>query len=680
MPPARQHHFHRYDKIAKTALPHVLFNTLFSRFHEAHPTNEQNVFLGRDEIATGNDWLSRLPSEIFDLILIKLSTPALDAARYVCRSWRAKIMNSAFIIDTVVGSPSPRGQLSDMEWLRLLLQELDSQSDLVKCWNHPDTWRTRYRQCNVSFHITNTMDALPPRPISAVFCVHGASLGHMVTAAVAPSGAVSHTMIIYQFSAVGQPQYVGSIICDEGVGAPRIVNLSESSHGYAWNFDVWTNTYGESYSIRSSSAIVKGGSPFTLRMTRGRILMWNPPVAEPSCFPATDSYGKELEALCTMPSTDTLVAILPGNDDEQARSLVLAKRAEFGQNDVYLLYTTVGKRYTSLPIAQLCPPRADVVLRNITFASLRNPGATILVAIVWQECSAVPTESELYIYEIPNPIQVSISSALPYINLNVDSVYTNSLRQTLNHKQRGLHAYVSGKRIRSLDGQVGGVHPSSPLWRYQDEQTSRKDQAALGGLAILQTNEKAQLPLHTKATHLAIYVWGPNTATSQVNLSIYDFTYANHNLEQLPWQFYGSTDSTWYRKAVYNLRKRDPQLSEGYYDGILCQCALHDDGYTVMLPNIRRQAESVPTTRWSVLFDQKVLTVPASVMEGSIEHYNSPARARALARRDEWLRERIAIMKRAGLDNDEVAIAWHDQRWTRNGVFDMPDNWKNIEP
>ncbi|KAL8629045.1 hypothetical protein Q9189_005248 [Teloschistes chrysophthalmus] len=407
-------------KKAKAALENIPVAALFNIFHEPYPTIQHDEFQGNSkEATTSNDRLSTLPTEIFDLVMMNLSPPALDAARYVCRSWRTKIMTSTIVLRTVLGSQRrEKAQASGIEWLRLLRRDFDRQSDLIQCWNHPDVWRTRYRQCS----------GLHP-------------------------------------------------------------------------------------------------------------------------------------------------------------------------------------------------------------------------------------------------------------NVRPNSTYAHSLRQTLNHKQRQLPSNISGKRIRSLDSNAGGVHSASPLWRNPEERTTREHQTNLGGLAILQTDEKVLFPLGTKATHQAVFAWGPGS--DQVDLSIFDLSYANHNLEQLPARFYGSTDSTWYKRAAYHLTKHDPQLSGIPYNGILCQCAMHDDGYKVILPNDGRQRTATRAgvesrTIWNLWYGPRVPTAAAT--EGCVEHYDSPARAKAWARRDEWLQQRIEIMKGVGLSDKEISIAWKEQLWTRSGLFDRPDRRKETKP
>lgn len=691
MPAARIRAFQREEDIlkrAKTALGDIPSGTLFNYFHESYPTVERGVFPGnKEEAPMSDDQLSTLPTEIFDLIMMDLTPPTLDAARYVCRSWYAKIMTSTIILETVLGIPTQglRGQSSDTERLRLLQKHLDHQSDLIRCWNHPDAWRIRYRQCDVSFLIPPllkcsddakiTVKSLPARQISAHFCLNGTPLGYLVTAVRAPSGILSHFMIIYKVSTVGQPDCVGSLKYDGDVGVPRIANLSEASPYGTWHFDVSTDRSTESYSIVSASAISKGGSSFTL-VKAGHTV----PAEASAPSRLINLYAEELEPLYTMPSTDTLIAVLPGNRDELKRSLVLAARDQIEHTDIYLRYATLGKIYTSLPLARLCPPRADVVLRNIAVSSSQDPDGITIVAVLWQEVSQLSKRPELYMYEIPKRIQVSIGDRL-HPNIREGSAYMISLRQTLDYKQRGLQSNIPGKRIRSLDSHVGGVHSSSPLWRNSEEKSTRELQADLGGLAFLRTNEKAAFPVGTKAKYQAIYAWGPKSG--QVHLNIFDLSYAIQNLEQLPARFYGSTDSTWCNKAAYTLHKRDPQLSENVYDGIFCQCALHDDEFNVILPNCEGQptatgAKVMPITTWSMRYGQKV-PAPAAT-QGCVERYESPARAKAWARRDEWLEERIGIMKRAGLDNEEVSIAWKEQFWTRKGLFDRPDMLKEIKP
>ena len=305
---------------------------------------------------------------------------------------------------------------------------------------------------------------------------------------------------------------------------------------------------------------------------------------------------------------------------------------------------------TILSVAQLLPPRAKLIMRNLAVATSPSSDDTVLIAIIWQDAVSSITRTELYVYEIPD--------------------FSHALHSTDDQRHLDRCTYVQGKRIRSLDPTVGGIHSTSSLWQLQDrisEEPTLQYQATLGGLHILQTSEIARSP---RLPHQAIYVWGPKT--NHVSLAIFDLSYAGPYLHSLTERFQSSSASS--HSAIFIFKKVDPSLLNSWY--VPCQCSLHDDGYRIVLPDTRCAA-LVPVKYRSIWgWRKETRSKPAS---GSVSHYNTPARAAALKRKDEWLRERIRCMKRAGLTNEEIGIAWNEQRWTEKGLVDMPDKWKEIK-
>ena len=303
-----------------------------------------------------------------------------------------------------------------------------------------------------------------------------------------------------------------------------------------------------------------------------------------------------------------------------------------------------------LSVAHLLPPRAALMMRNFAVATSPSSDDTVLIAIIWQDAVSTTMRTELYIYEVPG-----FTHALPSID---------------NQRHLDICTYVQGKRIRSLDPTIGGIHSGCPLWQLQDrisEEPTLQCQATLGGLHILQTSEIARSPL---LLHQAIYAWGPKA--NRVSLAIFDLSYAGPYLRSLTKRFQTSSASS--SSPTFVLKKVDPDLFNAWY--VPCQCALHDDGYRIVLPDTRCAALEPVRYRSTWGWGRETQSEPAA---GSVSHYDTPARAAALKRKDEWLRERIKCMKRAGLTNEEIAIAWNEQRWTKKGLFNMPDRWKEIK-
>ena len=125
----------------------------------------------------------------------------------------------------------------------------------------------------------------------------------------------------------------------------------------------------------------------------------------------------------------------------------------------------------------------------------------------------------------------------------------------------------------------------------------------------------------------------------------------------------------------------------------MCQCALHDDGYHVVLPRLTvekaavetKAEENAPTSRWLRIFSRK--QDPERIEErekeeeedlGSVEwRIEEPVQA-ALNRKEEWLLDKVRVLKQAGLDDEGIMIGWFSRRWTRYGFVALPLGWKDL--
>ena len=95
-----------------------------------------------------------------------------------------------------------------------------------------------------------------------------------------------------------------------------------------------------------------------------------------------------------------------------------------------------------------------------------------------------------------------------------------------------------------------------------------------------------------------------------------------------------------------------------------------------MLPDARCAAIGPANGGYFLGWSKEYRPEPAA---GVVEHFSTPARVEALERKDEWLRQRMNFMKRAGMSNQEIIYAWYTKCWTRYGVFEMPEGWKDLE-
>ncbi|KAI9821720.1 MAG: hypothetical protein M1827_002301 [Pycnora praestabilis] len=201
----------------------------------------------------GRDLIDQLPLEILDRILSLLSPPTLDAARYVSRTWRDHIMSSVWILSQVLGSmisePSTESDKSKDIILRQYGKQLDMEHYKTDCdhqaetWFPDDTWRIRYRKCNITFSTLNrsreswmgfvhkdlsyeevfTHASFSPSTSLLIFFVRDTTA---ITSQWSPIS-FKYTLLLYRISITGLPIVVASVACPEGVGIPLKVRIRE---------------------------------------------------------------------------------------------------------------------------------------------------------------------------------------------------------------------------------------------------------------------------------------------------------------------------------------------------------------------------------------------------------------------------------------------------------------------
>ena len=331
-------------------------------------------------------------------------------------------------------------------------------------------------------------------------------------------------------------------------------------------------------------------------------------------------------------------------------------------------------------IALLSCPRPNSVYRNATAAPaiIRDGGNR--VAIVWQTTNLEKPISELYIYDIPEAVFHEPCEA--YSQNTSDSVSTT----VKGISKGGISQFcrlVQGKRVMSLDQHMGGVHTFSPLYHLACPQ-----EVAMGGLQMIHTSEN-QEAYPRNVQYQKCFVWGPvfsgEGECSQISMKVFDFSFADPQRTQ--------TVFRWRRERKY----RNISLGSRH-----CACALHDDGYKIILPDMTTIEASEPTTdhkdaseivRKSAteIFSslngsalslwpwRTTSSAPDSVPNvGSISHNDSPARQAALERKQEWLRGRILGMKRAGLNDLTISELWNMSDWTQYGQIRKPEGWRDL--
>ena len=318
-------------------------------------------------------------------------------------------------------------------------------------------------------------------------------------------------------------------------------------------------------------------------------------------------------------------------------------------------------------LACLSPPRNDCVFRNVAIAPLAAIDGTVQIAIIWQDCNQFPRRSELYVYEA-FPFFTQDNEGSRALGQMIEKLSSSALDSNyLNEESITQRTVIQAKRLRSLHPHAGGIHPSSPL-RQHLSKTELDRQGQLGGLQVFQTGDKMRMPIDTKATYQAIYVWGPTTL-QQLSLTIFDLSYSLPSLRTLPKRFHGP-------QPQFKLSKADTDLLHHYYTGTPCQCALHDDGYQVVLPDVRCAAIGAVKGGYQIGWSKEYRPEPTG---GSLTRWDTPARVEALERKDEWVRERIRHMKRMGMEEKNIRYAWHTLQWTNYGMLEMPWGWKELK-
>lgn len=349
--------------------------------------------------------------------------------------------------------------------------------------------------------------------------------------------------------------------------------------------------------------------------------------------------------------------------------------------------------YHFLGTALLSRPRPNSAYRNFEIAPTVTKDGIIRVAIVWQTTYLDESIHELYIYDIPEAVYYE-----PCKSYNHNTVEKASIKAE-DVNEGAISPYcrlIQGKRVTSLDQYMGGIHPHSPLYELASPQ-----EKALGGLQLAHMTEY-QDTYPRNVQYQKCFIWGPTTSEEEctrISLKVFDFSFADPQRLHL-FTAHGPKpgeprDQTYHHIALKSLH---------------CACALHDDGFRIVLPdltaveastpvNTRRESNTgVSTSSWlsklaspkdvspplngimSSFWARKPSTAQDSVEPniGSISRNDSSARQAALERVQEWLRGRIVGMKRVGLTDFEIAELWNMSAWTQYGQVRKPEGWREL--
>ena len=347
-----------------------------------------------------------------------------------------------------------------------------------------------------------------------------------------------------------------------------------------------------------------------------------------------------------------------------------------------------------LGTALLSRPRPNSAYKNVSVAQTVTKDGNTRVAIVWQTTDLEKPISELYIYDIPEAVYYGPCKSYNHNTTETPSTEAGDLGEGAPPQPCRL---IQGKRVTSLDQYMGGIHPQSPLYQLASPQ-----ETALGGLQFPHTTEN-QDTFPRNIQYQKCFIWGPTTseaACTQISLQVFDFSFAD------PQRLHSLTASG--AKAG---QRRDQSSHSIELNALHCACALHDDSFRIVLPDITAVVASEPVTSnrqsnntgemvssgWlptfaivkgslplegiiSSLWPRKPSSARDSALQnnGHISRNDSPARRAALARRQEWLRGRIVGMKREGLSDFEIAELWNMSAWTRYGQVRKPEGWQGL--
>ncbi|MCJ1427639.1 hypothetical protein MMC29_005542 [Sticta canariensis] len=404
---------------------------------------------------------------------------------------------------------------------RRLLKKLDSESALTSTFEYPDTWRTRFRECKIEFH-------MPPHQhihVDKSFMYNPAFTSVKIsdTADVVafiinerPSPDYGCTLLFDRLGLFHQPIDVGATQyskCRFPSVVPRIQNIVTNRLSRAWVLKLKIELTVASYLVTSSEAFAKDDDQFKL-LPLGYSLPEEPVSAR------TNGDDKQMidaivETLNSVSNMWVFLACLPNavayegwieKDTRRARELVIAKHIKTG--GLFILEDT---------------PRAT-----------RTVGS---------DCACG----------------------------SYDVAMTSAVRGQVGDTQSCIS--VQGKRISSIAPHMSGIHPSSPLRDLPDTQTRiHIDEDALGGVQLFcDPDQRGEHAERCRGGCLVqtIMVWGrSNKGDSHITLRIFDLSFAVPS--RLRWY---QTFSHW--TAV------DTSPHQKTY----CTCPLHDEGFRVMLPD-----------------------------------------------------------------------------------------------
>ena len=700
----------------------AVFSSELDVFHSRYPCSCDDLLTNRhgsaredqllgsqaDIFHHGTRHISCLPPEILDEILCYLSIPSLDAARYVSKTWFIRVMSSAYVLSTVLGA-------SNRIDCRTLSIAFDEAASLRATRDHADSWRTRFRMKLTSFRaLLDESGKDKGRRRQHINTVIYAPVGNLLLLFVPKISFVSAQdatcqqgcMHIYRFGTDHHPVYVGSIRCPSTKGPPRVSRIEQVESESSWRMTVWGHSCSQTYEIRTRLALQGGESPYVIRRLNGKNALPRHPASESSSELSKYIFKDPLEwrLLVRLPLVKENIDNRDSENmngksySERSRIYMMFEHDEsntvkprLGQNATLFVaenlasgtlclvsvetkssFLTPDKsqfRFGDRPIihqgkcrsiAIFQTPYDHVTYQNVAVSPAPNKKSNemeiVRIAVIWQiREGKSQNRPELYMYEVPW------------------STGSENLPSTLR-----------GMRISSLPPYFGGQHEKSSLDATDGFDAPSIDACCsfsrLGGLEF--ATEAAE-PNPWLAQRARLCVWGPQPCNRdlgqcvELDVRMYDFSYADPARLDHSGRFYSS-------RAALGTNTVARKLKHLMFDGReeYCCCRLHDEAWVVTLPDVHVHSSNggrsvIRTTSgfWP-LFNTQENDIVANGNVGSVEKADSPERQRALARQDDWIKQRIVGMKKAGMHDATLKHLWCHAWWTRGGLVPRPRGWE----
>ncbi|KAG8527616.1 uncharacterized protein KY384_007769 [Bacidia gigantensis] len=572
-----------------------------------------------------------LPVELVDEILTYLSIPALDAARLTSFAWWRRIMSSPTVVASALGRNS-RVHLRD------LAIAFEESASLTQVYQHPDSWRSRFRIHDISVRLPRMEHEHSRSNLDAVqlsgegnFLVMRIPVVHQTR--LMNSFRESSTLLFYRFEVDNTPVYIG-YASHLKVNGPLIIStVAEIERQSGWTVEIEVDSHVQKYAITRRNGWSNGESPYILR-----------DVTDPTHHPkdffcvAVQRKPTKIEGNALLPSDWQLLSRIPSNEkavdddvvsstplfspignsssgDSESRpsegnlrrhlleadlSYMVARSAAeelyvvsapYEHSNQHESIAAAGSSGTVITLAQLINPISNSIFRNVAISPYSvvdiKIKPVIRIAVLWQHTPlTLASRSELYLYEVPTSLFAhapsSSSPSPPYPTL------------------------IYGIRIHSLPVTLGGIHPSStiqplpnpyppynplPLDIKLRNRTLSYAKSA-GGLRFPSRPSKSE---RWNRLSYELYAWGPVSATKTM-VKVFDFGFADPgrlkaSRKSKIWGEEGAGSGSvrgggadgkvgWWNSAPGGEYGRDGGRGAG------CACSLHDEYWDVEAPDV----------------------------------------------------------------------------------------------